>query len=118
MGTQQLLLTVLGMVLVGIAITVGITLFQSNAIESGRNALIEDMLFFAGKAREYYWRPYVLGGGGRNFKGVTIRTLTTQPENDNGRYYLDGEPSEHELVLMGVGRMISGNDTIRVPNAC
>jgi len=36
MGTQQLLLTVLAMVLLGIAITLGITIFQAQSIESSR----------------------------------------------------------------------------------
>lgn len=113
MGQQQLLLVVLGMILVGIAIVVAVTMFQSNAIESSRAAIINDLLYFASKARQYYWKPVNLGGGNRSFAGIDFHTLSTLTENVNGRYYLESA-SANEVVLVGVGRMVSGEDSVRV----
>jgi hypothetical protein len=114
MGTQQLLMIIIAVVLVGVAVAVGISLFQANVIESSRNALIEDLLFLAGKARDYYLRTASLNGGNRSFTGVTIRMLTVRPENDNGRYFIVGTPSPTEVILGGKGKVVVGTDTIEV----
>jgi hypothetical protein len=115
MGTQQLLMIVVGVILVGVAIAVAIALFQANVVESGRNALIEDLLFLAGKAREYYFRPAALNGGNKTFNGLnSIRMLTVRPENENGRYFIVSTPSPSEVVLGGIGKVAIGSDTIEV----
>ncbi|MBI3003831.1 MAG: hypothetical protein HYY49_00260 [Ignavibacteriales bacterium] len=113
MGTQQMLYVALGVIIVGIAIVVGVTAFQANAIESSRNALVDDLLFFATKARSYFWKPLNLGGGNNSFEGIDIRKLSARSETANGRYYIENTTSD-EVVLVGVGRVVSGRDTIRV----
>jgi hypothetical protein len=113
MGSQQLLLVVLSVVLVGVAITVAITMFHANAIESNRQSLTDDLLYYATRAREYYWRPVSLGGGGRTFVGVTLSMLSKMETNANGRYYIV-TTSPNELVVMGVGKVADGPDTVQV----
>jgi hypothetical protein len=113
MGSQQLLLVVLTMILVGVALAVALTIFQASALDSARNALIEDLLFLAGRARDYYLRPATLGGGNRDFSNVTIRSLTAHPENENGRYYVVST-SKDVLVLGARGRLVVDMDTIEV----
>jgi hypothetical protein len=114
MGSQQLLMAVVGMVIVGIAIVVAITMFQANAIESSRNALISDLSFYAGRAREYYMKPANLGGGSHDFSGITIRTLAARSQNDNGRYYIESANRE-QVILVGIGWVVSSDgDTISV----
>jgi hypothetical protein len=113
MGQQQLLLVVLGMVLVGIAVVVAVTMFQANAIESSRNAITNDLLYFATKARGYYWRPVSFGGGNHSFAGITMGMLSSMSQNENGRYYIESNTTS-EVVFVGVGLMVSGLDTVRV----
>ena len=113
MGQQQLILVVLGMIIVGIAIVVAVTMFQSNAIESSRSALINDLLYFASKARGYYWRPLNFGGGNHSFNGITMGMLSSMSENENGRYYIESYTT-NEVVFVGVGRMVAGDDSVRV----
>ena len=113
MGQQNLLIIVVGIVVVAIAITVAIAMFRGNSIETARNNLIVDLGFYAQKAREFYWKPRTQGGGDRSFLNVRIDNLAYSTENDNGRYYVESS-SQSELVLVGVGRMISGEDSIRV----
>ncbi len=113
MGSQQLLLIVLAMVLVGVALTVAITMFQANAIEQSRTALTDDLLYFAGRARDYYWRPSTLGGGNRSFSGITLRDLSSMEQNDNGRYYVTSS-SKDKLVIVGRGRVAVGTETTQV----
>lgn len=77
MGTQQLLLIVLGVVIVGVAIAVGITLFKSNAQDSNRSQVIGDLENLGAEAQQYYRQPVSFDGGGRNFKGFSLAPLDT-----------------------------------------
>jgi hypothetical protein len=114
MGSQQLLLILLIMVVVGIAMTVGITIFQANAVEANRNALTNDLLYYAAKAREFYWRPSTLGGGNRSFSGVTLPKLSMMSSNANGRFFIAGSPTKDEIVIRGIGTVSIGKDTTQV----
>ena len=113
MGQMQLLLVVLGVLLVGIAIAVGVTMFQGNAIESTRNAIVNDLGFFAQRARAYYNKPTTSGGGGRSFNGLTLGALSSMNENANGLFFLESA-DEEECVILGVGRVVAGDDSVRV----
>ena len=113
MGQQNLLIVVVGIMIVAIAVTVAIAMFRGNSIETARNNLIVDLGFYAQKAREYYWKPRGQGGGDRSFTGVRIDNLAYSTENENGRYFVESS-TQNELVLVGVGLMISGEDSIRV----
>jgi hypothetical protein len=113
MGSQQLLLVVLSVILVGIAVALAITLFQANVVESSRDSLTNDLLYFATRARDYYWRPATLGGGNRTFIGISFPKLSSMSSNDNGRYFLVSV-SPHELVIAGIGRVTVGTDTTQV----
>jgi hypothetical protein len=113
MGSQQLLFVVLSVILVGIAVALAITLFQANMVESSRDSITNDLLYFATRARDYYWRPATLGGGNRTFIGVTFSKLSNMTSNDNGRYFI-ASTSQHELVIVGIGRVAVGTDTTQV----
>ena len=71
MGQQQLLLIILGVIIVGLAIAVGITMFRDNAVSSNRDAMANDLIHIAAKAKHYYRRPSSMGGGGHSFVGLT-----------------------------------------------
>ena len=71
MGQQQLLLIILGVIIVGIAVAVGITMFQDNAVDQNRSAVIADLTTLSAKAQQYYAKPTTLGGGGNSFVGLT-----------------------------------------------
>lgn len=84
MGQQQLLLIVLGVIIVGIAIAVGISMFKSNAQSSNRDQVINDLNNLAAKAQQYYRKPTAMGGGGQSFGGFTLAPVDTG--NANGSY--------------------------------
>ena len=71
MGTQQLLLIVLGVIIVGIAVVVGINIFGTNAEQANKDALTQDCLRLASAAQGYYRKPTMLGGGNNDFTGIT-----------------------------------------------
>ncbi len=67
MGTQQILLIVLSVIIVGIAVAVGITMFNSQASSSNRQAVIGDMNNLAASALSFYKTPSTHGGGSNSF---------------------------------------------------
>ena len=113
MGQQNLLIILLGMLIVALAVAVAISVFRGNSIETSRNNIIVDLGFYAQKAREYYWKPRAQGGGDRSFENVRIDNIAYSTENNNGRYFVESS-TRSEVVIVGVGKMISGDDTIRV----
>ena len=65
------LLIILGVIIVGIAVAVGIIMFQDNAVDQNRSAVIADLTTLSAKAQQYYAKPTTLGGGGNSFVGRT-----------------------------------------------
>jgi len=66
MGQQQLLLVVLGIIIVGVAVIVGINLFNANARENAKSNMINIAIATVTAMYEYYLKPKAFGGGGRN----------------------------------------------------
>jgi Tfp pilus assembly protein PilE len=99
MGQQQLLLIILGVIVVGIAVAVGITMFTDNAQSANRDAVGNDLVNFASRAQQYYRRPTALGGGGNSFTNLTMKHLSSRADasgnvrNSNGTYQLVGTPT-------------------------
>lgn len=109
MGQQQLLLIILGVIVVGIAVAVGITMFTDNAQSANRDAVTNDLVNLASRAQQHYRRPAALGGGQGAFDaskgGVAIDVmtkLTSKPTNANGTYVL-GTVAADNLILTGTG---------------
>ena len=67
MGQQQLLLIVLGVIVVGIAVVVGINLFNANAEESAKDGVVSDCTNLGAMAQQFYKKPLSMGGGGNTF---------------------------------------------------
>ncbi|MHB1048871.1 MAG: hypothetical protein ACYC09_02230 [Bacteroidota bacterium] len=111
MGQQQLLLIILGVIIVGIAVAVALSLFSDNAVSANRNAMTTDLMHLAAKARHYYGRPTSMGGGGKSFEGLTIQKLVTDKfiSNANGRYYVVGTPNSDSVQFRGTGNVIQTN---------
>ena len=102
MGQQQLLLIILGVIIVGIAVAVGITMFQDNAVDQNRSAVIADLTTLEAKAQQYYAKPVTLGGGGNSFVGLTADATglgdlasTAFTNNANGTYTIKDSGNRH-----------------------
>lgn len=67
MGQQQLLLIVLGVIIVGIAVVVGINLFNANAETSTQDSIVSQGTSLGAMAQQYYKKPVAMGGGGNSF---------------------------------------------------
>ena len=118
MGQQQILLIILGVIVVGIAVIVGIALFQDNAIDHNRAAVIGDLKKLIIKAQQYYSKPTSLGGGGNTFTALTADATglaqlasTAFSDNANGTYAIITAGDATSLVLQGVGKTALSDGT-------
>ena len=84
MGSAQLLYITLGVIIVGLAIVVGMDMFQGYMQENNREQLISHCLTILSKAEEYYKKPTDLGGGGGSYKGFEVPEDLTR--NELGRF--------------------------------
>jgi Tfp pilus assembly protein PilE len=109
MGQQQLLLIILGVIVVGIAVAVGITMFQDNAVSANRDAVTNDLVNLASRAQQYYRRPTALSGGGNSFSGLSadaagLAKLTSKSTNANGTYSIQTAGNATSVVIRGIGK--------------
>ncbi|HLE32199.1 MAG TPA: hypothetical protein VJB38_06300 [Bacteroidota bacterium] len=84
MGQQQLLLIILGVIIVGIAIAVGLSMFTAQSVGANRDAIISDLTNLAASAYQYRIRPTTMGGGGGSYSGYAIAPSLVS--NENGSY--------------------------------
>ncbi len=114
MGQTQLFLVVLGMMLIGIAIYVGVSIFSANTVEDSRNAIIVDLQNFAARANAFYWKPTTQGGGGKSFAGISMSSVYPMSENANAAYHIESAQDD-QCIISGVGKVVTSNgDSIRV----
>jgi hypothetical protein len=103
MGQQQLLLIVLGVIIVGIAVVVGINLFNASAEESTKDTITAECTNLGAMALQYYKKPVALAGGGNAFdasKGgvgftIPVALLTTS----SGTYV--ATPTATDCTIVG-----------------
>jgi len=103
MGQQQLLLIVLGVIIVGIAVVVGINLFNASAEESAKDTIASECTNLGAMALQYYKKPVALGGGGNAFDatngGLGFIIPTTLQTTTSGTYA--ATPSATDCVIVG-----------------
>jgi len=111
MGQQQLLLIMLGVIVIGVALAVGLTMFNANAVEQKRNEIINECTLLASEAQLYYRRLKEHGGGGRSFSGWTVPPQYASTEVGS----ITAVASANQVVLTGTGNeVVTGSDSIKV----
>lgn len=84
MGQTQILMIILAVIIIGIAVTVGITQFGESSLAANRDAVAGDCQRVIASAQQWYKKPTSLGGGGNAFTGVTLAGLGISASNANG----------------------------------
>lgn len=123
MGTQQILLIVLSVIIVGAAIAVGIQMFNSQAYSANKAAIAAEAQSIATQVVQYYKTPESQGGAGRvNTKmtpeliGKYIGWGGDSFTSENGTFTLtanhDTEPTI--ITVTGVGTEIRDDKSPKV----
>ena len=111
MGQQQLLLIILGIIIVGIAISVGINMFTAHSIEAKRNSVTSDLIHLASEAQKYYKTPSAMGGGSSKFTGWRIPAMLRT--NADGSF--SATIAAQSVLIIGIGNeVVQGSDSVEV----
>lgn len=90
MGQQQLLLILLGVILVGAAIVLALSLMGAQGVQANKDAMINDLNHLAAHAYQYRISSSSLAGGNGKYTGYKLPTALTS--NENGSYSCTVEP--------------------------
>ena len=113
MGTQQILLIVLSVIIVGVAIAVGITMFRNQAVNSNAQQLAAEATNIRNEIVQWYKTPIDQGGAGREVTTDNRLVLYTRVDaNDTGlidkpnigtfQIYIDGGATVASIGALGV----------------
>jgi hypothetical protein len=105
MGQQQLLLIILGVIIVGIAIAVGLSLFSAQSVQSNRDAMINDLNNLAAQAYQFRIRPQSMGGGQGDY--TTFSIPIKMRTNENGTYV--ATPAANTIGIVATSRQNASN---------
>lgn len=116
MGTQQILLIVLSVIIVGAAIAVGITMFNNQSYASNKTAIAADAQNFATQVVQYYKTPASQGGADRLPANMTdakigdfIGWQGTTTTNENGTFTVGSYvPADSSVTITGKGKEVKG----------
>ncbi len=126
MGQQQLILLVLGIVIVGLAVTIGIQAFSENSKRTNMDALANDAIDVASAAQTWMLKPAIYGGGNNScqttcdWSAVTLEALgysTTSSgaySNINGEITVDGSSSSTQVVITATSASYGNQVTVTV----
>lgn len=114
MGQTQILMIILAVIIIGIAVTVGITQFGESSLAANRDALASDCQRVVALSQQWSKKPTSLGGGGNAFTGLTLAALGVSATNQNGSYTLVAD-DENTITCTGTGNeSTSSGDPVQV----
>ena len=120
MGYQQFLMLILALLIIGVAVSVGLDMFNQNSRNINRQSIISEMNIYAGVANAFYKAHVSLGGGGKAWDvdrlgywlGFNYEPTTNTTSSNNGIYTFSS--SGDILTIIGVGTEIGNNGSMNV----
>ena len=127
MGTQQLLMVILSVIVVGTAVAVGIQMFDTSSQNLARQALVQDVIRMGVEAQAWYRTSSVMGGGGGNFNHPNFPADARQRivqyidsssrtdvanftvRNENGSFVFDIAPNSELLNIYATSNYATQN---------
>lgn len=97
MGQQQFLLIVLGVIIVGVAILVGLSMAHAHRVQTYKDAMVNDLNNIAADALAFKTRTGTMGGGFGGFTGYAIPVKFAS--NGNGTYA--ATPTATSVTVVG-----------------
>ncbi len=105
MGFQEILLISLSVILVGIAMSVGMTIFRANILDNNKDAIINDLSNLSARCYIYKVKPKEIDGGGGSYSGLESTDLGTFDalDNSNATYEVT-EVDDDQVILTATGK--------------
>ena len=120
MGTQQLLLIIVGMIVIAAAIAGGNLLFEANSESATKESIVSEITNLGSLAQQYHSKSAEMGGGNKSFVGWNISehidstmsaTYSIVLANDE-KLILRGAPLEDKNYSWAVKTTVSRNDIV------
>ncbi len=108
MGQQQLLLIILGVIIVGVAIAVGISMFSSQSVKSNQDAILSDLANLAADGYQYKIRPTSMGGGNGTYVGYAVTATGPWGTSNPNATYAVSALSATNITLTGTSKQVDG----------
>jgi hypothetical protein len=106
MGTQQLLLIILGVIIIGAAIVAGINLLSANAVENNRQECINRIALINDLAQAYFKKPVEQNGGGNSFTGFEINEELSSKNEIFRKVTINVRAGRDRIIVTARGREI------------
>ena len=122
MGTQQVLMLVIGVIVVGVAVAVGIVMFNTGSYNANQNAIAVNMQDINTKMLQFWMLPSSMGGANQLPANVKMETVgASLGFSKNGEVYSfineDGEfrlkstnETNGKVVIEGLGNVGKSNN--------
>ena len=118
MGTQQLLLLIVGLIVITAAIVGGNLLFEAHSESSTKDTVISECMNLGSLAQQYYSKSEEMGGGDKSFVGWSISehidsTLSATYSiisANNEKLILKGLPTANKKYDWAVKTTVTKND--------
>ncbi len=112
MGQQQLLLIILGIIVVGVAVMLAISIYKQKAIENKTDVILNETQYLASLAIQYYKKAKTFGGGEYSFEGWSV---PAEFDTTNNGFYNAVITPPNICVITGVSNEgVAGGDSIKV----
>jgi hypothetical protein len=128
MGTQQILLIVLSVIIVGIAIVVGIAMFNNQAYNANQQAVASELTNFGSMAMQWWKTPKSQGGRGQTTGSVAVDSVANfigfsdaangKNTTENGTFKIAAGGTANSLILYGLGKEKKGTNYPLVTTTC
>jgi hypothetical protein len=107
MGSQQILLIVVGVIIVGIAIAVGFMMFGSGAYAANRSAIAAELQGYGTPLLQYWKLPASMGGASTDTGKVTdVTVAATLGFTLTGEVYSKTSESGEFRVMSAAGGLV------------
>jgi len=115
METQQLLLIVLGVIIVGIAIAVGITIFNNQAYNANQQAVASELNNYAAMVMQWWKTPAAQGGAGQLDSNISQTNVATWIGFDASTYaYTNPDTGQFKITAVTDGSGTGESETVEI----
>jgi len=108
MGSQQVLMIVIGIIVVGVAVAVGIMIFNNMSFSANKTAVANDLQEFSTRMSQYWMLPTSMGGANQNVNNVTEAGVGSSLgfQLDTGIYKNTNENGEYRVISIDNGVVV------------
>ena len=106
MGQHQIMLVILGVIVIGIAVSVAIAHFGAQSVDANKSGVTATLTTISADAYQYKLRPGTLGGGGNSYTGYAVPRKFRSDEY--GMRYETSLASNGSCKIIGISIADSG----------